>query len=332
MFLIVWYHIISYYMYLLPHSTSLDNLIEAIIPSIHIGVLLFLLITGYYGIKPSIKGFLRLLLIVAVYYLPLQLLDLGMIDGFQHPKRILQTFQFVSNTPYWFIRTYLFLYVLSPIINTFILYASRRIINLMLVALGIISVYFGTMQGDPSLCDGKNIVNFIFLYLLGHSINHYQLHWQKIKGVYLIIAYLMINASLILLLLYFPRTCVLGAYIWRYSFLYCSPILLFNAVIVFLFFSKLSFQSEIVNSIAASTFAIYLVHCQPYIHKELIMPLVRSASSNTPPAIYLLAFAALAVAIMILCGIIDKILSPLWKINNNICNKIQDMILSKWVN
>lgn len=39
----------------------------------HIGVILFVLISGYYGIRPSAKGLIKLLSMVAIYYVPVAL-------------------------------------------------------------------------------------------------------------------------------------------------------------------------------------------------------------------------------------------------------------------
>ena len=329
MFLIVWYHLVSYYLYFIPHDTSFDSFIEAAMPSLHIGVVLFLLISGYHGIKPSISGFIKLVLIVAIYYLPLQIVELGIDGELCHPRRLLRTFQFISYTPYWFVRTYLFLYILSPIINSFILQANRKTSNIMLVTLGVISVYFGTMQGDPSLSGGKNIVNFMFIYLLGHTIKQYRFYWERIKSSYLVVAFLIVNAIIIISLSYFHRDSGLGETIWRYTFPYCSPVLLMNASILFMIFSKLSFHSKIINSIAASMFSVYLIHCHPLVHKACIIPLQNGISGIIPAYMMIWMFVILSVVIITICVTIDKFMFPVWKYNKILCTKVEQFIMTK---
>lgn len=137
MFTIIWYHLISYYLYLIPHDNSFDYVVEATLPSLHIGVILFLLISGYYGIKPSLNGFVRLLAIIIIYYLPVEI-----IRCLHHHGSMLDTLMFLTNTPYWFIRTYLFLYVLTPVINKFAVTSSPKLCNYVLLALAIISMLF----------------------------------------------------------------------------------------------------------------------------------------------------------------------------------------------
>ena len=72
MTVIVGYHLVLYYLYSLPHKNYFDNMYEALLPSLHIGVILFVLISGFYGINPSYKGFMRLLSITFLYYVPVQ--------------------------------------------------------------------------------------------------------------------------------------------------------------------------------------------------------------------------------------------------------------------
>lgn len=44
---------------------------------LHIGVILFVLISGYFGIKRSVKGLLKILAITAVYCVPIALVSNG---------------------------------------------------------------------------------------------------------------------------------------------------------------------------------------------------------------------------------------------------------------
>ena len=53
----------------------------------------------------------------------------------------------------------------------------------------------------------------------------------------------------------------------RKMYYYTCPFVIVQAVAFLLFFSKLSFYSRLVNWIAISTFAIYLLHSQHYFGK-----------------------------------------------------------------
>ena len=40
----------------------------------------------------------------------------------------------------------------------------------MIIALGFIAIYVAMVMGDNSLSDGKNLVNFMFIYFMGRLI------------------------------------------------------------------------------------------------------------------------------------------------------------------
>ena len=69
MFMIVYYHLILFFI----EPIDSNPIYKAIQIPLHIGVILFILISGYFGIRPSFRGFFKILCIVAVYYLPLRL-------------------------------------------------------------------------------------------------------------------------------------------------------------------------------------------------------------------------------------------------------------------
>ena len=101
MVFIVLYHILLYII------TEIDNAIlyKAIWIPLHVGVICFVLISGYFHIKPSLRGIVKLLAPLLVFYLPLTVWEYT--QGFGSPKQFL----FLSKSPYWFIRTYLFHYL-----------------------------------------------------------------------------------------------------------------------------------------------------------------------------------------------------------------------------
>ena len=338
MFLIVWYHLISYYLYLIPHSAKYDSFLEASLPSLHIGVILFVLISGYWGIKPSIKGFSKLLAITAILYLPLELMQCATGGG-----NLVKTLMFITNTPYWFIRTYLFLYLISPILNTFLKNTHQSKINIVLAAMSIICRYFGTTRGDPSRNDGKNITNFMFLYLLGKTIHNYKSKWENIPKIAIISCILVLNATIFFLLLYYNRNTTAGTFLWSISMPYCSPLLIINASLVFILFSQLHLNSKLVNNLAKSVFAVYLIHCQPTIHNLIILPTIEKISQKAfSHSFYefsggiglckVLVFsytAASALIIMTGCIIFNKSLIPIWLLGEKIYNLFYKKFLEK---
>ena len=70
MFIIVTYHLFLFSV--APHYPN-EPFYKGIQIPLHIGVILFVLISGYFGIKCSFKGLFKLIMMVAIYYLPIEL-------------------------------------------------------------------------------------------------------------------------------------------------------------------------------------------------------------------------------------------------------------------
>ena len=288
----------------------------------HIGVVLFVLISGYFGIHPTSKGFLKLLFIFFVYSLPeiyfkvkdsASIVDLG------------KSLFFFSHTHFWFIRTYVFLYLVSPMVNMFIEKSTVKQRVYMMCSLFFISIYIGTVGGDPSLGDGKNLVNFIFVYMLGNVLRQDASFLKKIRSWALLAVYVAMNLALV-----FGYTAmsdnIVGKVLWRLSFPYSSPVLLVNSVLFFVLFTRLSFQSKAVNWLARSSLAIYLIHSNRPLFFDwdgmaggelpggIIGNMAKWAGAvATNDLLYGMLLLLVALLVIVICVGIDQFLSPVWK-------------------
>lgn len=317
MLFIVYYHLIIYFVQ--PVEKISNSFFSAIQLTLHTGVLLFVLISGYFGIKPSIRGGIKLLLMTFVYYVPTQVLydySQGSPVG-----NIINDFLFISHSPYWFIRTYLMFYVFVPIVNKFLESSSNKAQVRVLVALAIINFWFGCIaSGDNSLIDGKNIVNFTFLYIAGHFIRDYSPIWQKMKLRLLVAIYLSINIFLICGRILLDNN-IGEKILTRLSFGYNSPLLLLNAMALFLCIGKIKFSSKRVNRISASMFAVYLITEQPVIREKVIDNLFNTYLSDIGSTWGLsLGMLAMTIALITVCVLIDNIFRPLWNTTKLLSN------------
>ena len=312
--MIVFYHLVCYYLYELPNPEHID-FYTALLPTIHIGVILFVLISGYFGIRSTWKGLITLLSVVLIFNLPIVI-----YSGVRHGNW-LERLMFLTNTPYWFWRTYLYLYLVAPLLSIVTQHWSMRERIGGLCALGLISIYFGSTEGDLSLIDGKNLVNFIFLYMLGDTLRYSESIWQKIKNRWLLLMWISLNLF-IFLFLYFVNDGNVKDFMMNISFPYRSPILIINALMFFCMFGKLHFQNIVVNRLATSMFAVYILHCQPVLHNAVVLKVLRTSLSLPWGGVFD-KLILLSISIMAVCILIDQSLSPYWK--------IQDKLLNKWL-
>lgn len=297
---IVLYHILFFFI------SPIDNspLYKALYLPLHTGVICFVLISGFYHIKPSVKGFIKLISPLIVFYVPLTIFELAIGRG--GVKDLL----FFSQSPYWFIRTYFYLYLLAPLLNSFLKNSYRRIY--LLVVLGFISVYMGTMQ-DTSLLDGKNLALFMFLYVVGDSINFYSGILAKIKTTYVILSYIILNILIVLAYYHLDGTS-LEILIWLSAYPYCSPVLIINAVLLFIIFGRMHIRSKVINSLASSVFTIYVLHHQHFILYTLIGAIaLKIYHFFTTPASIICGLFLFTVIILMACIIVDKLFNPLWR-------------------
>ena len=189
-FLIILYHVLSF-LSLPQYCGKSDTISIALWIPLHIGVPIFVLISGYFGIHPSVRGFVNLVTKVAVLFIPLFTFNLLAFDD----GSSLSNFLIISHTQYWFVRTYIYLYLVSPVLNLYINYSSDKSLLYILSVLAFINIYIGFFDTDPSLVEGKNLVNFTFLYFIGAFLRRYEWKWRKIPVNRLFLFYLMLNIA-----------------------------------------------------------------------------------------------------------------------------------------
>ena len=334
--LVAQYFIVYYHLLLICVTPFSDNpIFKALEIPTHIGVILFVLISGYFGIRPTSKGLMKLLFIFLIYSIPEIFFKVKEAESLGDLGK---SFFFFSHTHFWFIRTYLFLYIVSPMINMFIEKSTGKQRMYMICALFFISIYVGTVGSDPSLEDGKNVANFIFIYMVGHALKTDIRFTDKIETKFLLVVFLILN-MLLVSGYYLFSDHLIGKVLWRLSFPYSSPILLLNSIMFFIFFSRMSFQSKTVNWLAQSSLAIYLIHGNRPLFLDwsgnavdsfpggiigYMVELVRN--TVTTDLLFGLSLLVIAILVIVMCIGIDKVLSPLWKFATSQFNRLYTKI------
>ena len=315
MFFIVLYHFLLWFV----EDHSSHHCLKAFWLPLHIGVICFVLISGYFRIKPTSRGLLKLVSMVLVYSLPSLFFEIKNAEGW---RDVVYSLMFVSRTNYWFVRTYIGLYLVSPLINTFLDHSSNKAKWYMLVVTGIITVYLGDFSKYYLYSDGKNLVNFMFLYQLGQMLSHYSDQWQKIKVWKFLIAYAFLNFFLVCCY-YYSYDTGFGVLLWRLSFPYSSPILIINAILFFIIIGHFSFTSIIVNRFSIGAFSIYLIHGNHPLVTGIQRNMVSSVFSYSNNYFEFVAMLTiLALIVMLLCLLINWLLSPLWNLFGSFGNSI----------
>lgn len=304
--LIVYYHILLFAVYPL----SNESIYKAIWIPLHIGVPLFILISGYFRIKTSVRGAVKYLGMAFVLQLPFIISELRVGDGLS----TFSSFFFISRTPFWFVRTYFFLYLMAPVINLFLDRIDLKSRIALWLALFFISDYVGNIGLDDSLKEGYNIFTFLLYYVTGDTICKYKHLWEKIPAWVFLTSFIIVNSILVAVytVIGLDNNWVLTSFVWLF-FGYCSPYILVNAAIFFMMFGKMNFQSKFINNVAKASFAIYILHGT--FLSNVINPVAESlyGISNHIPIVLLFEFG-LTLVVVASCVIIYWLLTPVWKV------------------
>lgn len=189
MLCIIVYHLLIFVVSPLHHGESLYQALQ--IP-LHIGVPLFVLISGYFGIRFSLRGLMRLCCKGYVYLVPFLAVP-AIING-QGLKEVLQNVFIFGFDALWYLNTYLYLFLFSPIINRYLANITRNQRLYLLFILAFMSIYIGNVtEGDIYLVEGKNLTNFILLYVIGNTIRHEQARIESFSKSKMLGGYLFFN-------------------------------------------------------------------------------------------------------------------------------------------
>lgn len=236
----------------------------------NIGVILFILIMGYYSIDSSIKFkkiiklWFQVLFYSIIIYLIFVLLKLEKFSIMAFLKVCLP----ITSNSYWFFTCYIILYLLSPFINIFLNRMTKKeFIIYLLSMLFIISIY-GFITMHNFYCN--ELIQFILFYSLGAYLKQYPENFfikNRFKIIFISTICLLLSPLLFDLLgtkinffatnssYFFNRTSIIS--------------ILFSIALFSIFLKKDIFSNKLINNISACTFGIYLIHDNNYIRTIL---------------------------------------------------------------
>ena len=315
MIIIVFYHIITNSV--VPNFSNEMYLTKPLISILHLGVICFVLISGYWGIKFSLKSFFRLVLYCSFYSVLTYIISIVIRpDSFS----IVEAFKAVIPYQWWYIPVYLCLFLLTPLINIPLESGSKQIKLFLILVLGIISIGFG--QFVPSLVTGKNPINFVLIYYLGNFIKT-EVHLKHIlTSSQLFLIYLLLTAFVFLSIwltdMYVPH---MSDALFKIFFPYNSIGLLIISILFFTVFIRLTISSKLINWIASSTLAVYLLHENRFLGHYMYDAIGKLIKTVNHVGLSYLIMIGLALTIFMVFVSIDKLIAPVF-------NRLIDLIFN----
>lgn len=272
------------------------------------GVDLFILISGYYRIKINWNSIIKLGLIV-VFYRLLNIVICCIFDDFVGLGYILRAiFAPFSSSGYWFINIYFALMILSPLINKGLDNFDSKQLKTLMILLSIVEFYSCFIIGSRIEAKGYQLFNFIYLYLLGYYIRKNDF-FKSIKESHIKLIFvtsLIINILLMYISLCFPERNDLYDAVRKYS----NPFLISMDCSIIVFFSRHSFKSVVINSVAAASLGVYMLQ-DGLIGSHIIYPFQRSLLSQENYFSFFIVCIVLFIGYWISAWIINSLLTAL---------------------
>ena len=259
----------------------------------------FVLISGYFGIKLGAKSIVKYYIQCVFYSIVIYLLNSCCSRHFSLIESIKALFA-CSESSLWFIPAYLGLMLFSPILNAAFNVGDRRTKFFYVVFVLVADVYVGYIhQSEMLSVDGYNVVHLITVYCVGRYISFIPFHETKKWWWGAFVMFVSMTILHAIKMRFFPISVI-------YSMHYNSPCMIVASCLVFLCFRNIKLSSRMVNYIASSVLAVYLIHSNPHVWPYFVHFL--KVSINTFPSyLEFMAVGLYVVLFYAVCIVIDKL-------------------------
>lgn len=269
----------------------------------------FVMISGWFGIKASVKGLSSFLFQCLFFSVGLYILSV-IVDQQFNFQNFFSSFLMSS---YWFVPAYLALYIISPVLNSFLEKHTIKQISKMLVFFFSFQTIFGCTGLAKFIDWGYSCFSFIGLYLLAALVHKIidaraSIYRKFFTPIVLLCLYFL---SSVLLSLLFYLELKLGINLRVYS--YINPIVILNSMILLLSFASIRINpNRVINYVASSVFAVYLVHLNKYFGLEYFVNMVRTIYERNNGLIAFGCIVLFLLIIMVISILIDQPRKLLW--------------------
>lgn len=230
------------------------------------GVTLFILISGYFGIRFNTHKFFKMLVVVWFYSIVSYLIETIWLHTPHTWTGLASSLLPILSKKYWFMTCYVVLYCFSPYLNRLVHNLSQKSYKQLLLLWGFFFVFaptilFFEIQNDT----GKGIINVTLAYLIGQYLKTYGLPENMKRHSREILSGSLAGIFILNTLL----TAMSGNIILRFA-RDNNLLIIIASIMIFYQFTRWHFSSRIINYLAGYVFALYmlqglLIHClQPW--------------------------------------------------------------------
>lgn len=228
-----------------------ETIYKSINPFLYIGVNLFFLISGWFGIRFNLRRLFTLILLVFFY----DVINVALCFATKHPlpvdELVDQLFWPVSQSPYWFLQVYMLLLIAAPLINAAIEALSLKQFRYTLLLLTIATVYSCSMGDNISNQNGTSFLQAMYLYLVGRYLHIDKRMLSRLRPAWCVLGFFLLLAVEALIILHISDTGMDK----RNSVTHIGA-----TVLLLIAFSKMRLRSRVVNVMGVSSVGCYMLH------------------------------------------------------------------------
>lgn len=269
-----------------------------------VGVNLFILISGYYGIRLKSRSVIKFLAIVLGFVILHTVAEYLYNSELSIKTTLRKVVFFYSGNTAWFVKSYFLLMLSSFIINPALKQLSKAQLMTVFAILMYINVYLGFMRHWVINENGYTLSHMIMMYVIGHALNTFNIV-KRIKKKSCIFGYILLSLSLALTIAFFLDKTT-GDTVFRLLG-YNNPIIILSSICLFCFFVKNEFIDMRINFLASGIFGIYLLHQYHPLWTKVMIPNIRLHYEMLSIGTFLL-YSFLLVFLIIIIGITINLL------------------------
>lgn len=268
-----------------------------------IGVNLFVMITGWWGVHNPLKSILKIWIEVVSLKI-ICCIVFSMLHA--TPISIMDMARSFWMGGYWFVTAYVGLLLFSPILERALELKQNesehdwiRKFTIIIVLLTVMNCVFGwLLKGVQINATGQTFVQMIYIYIYARYLRRLMgcgilnVNYLKCFVVYVFCSALMFVGYLVVV----DKLHLRGQSMdWL---AYNNPIIILSASSVFLLFAKMNINSPIINKIATASFGVYILHTS-CLQGDMVSFLKTITHDNI---VFLLVSA---LVLFIVCGLIS---------------------------
>lgn len=304
-----------------------------------VGVILFIFISGYFSNVNNfkLKKIMNLGFQTLFYSLCGLIIAIILHKAISIEDIIKSIFPIIYGK-YWFVTTYVILYIFSPIILMGFDSLSRKYQRYTFVSLFLIVVIIPTFLPKSLDTIQSELLQFVLFFLIGHQFHNYNLNdrlWKKFGKISFLSSTILYVLSVLFIELI---SIITQTTVFKQGYYFSSSksiLTLFCSVGVFILIKNIkigSTLSKYINKASNYVFGIYLIHDNSFLRPIIWQDIFNMNNAiMLSPILFILKVVISSLIVFILCLIIEMIRKFIFgNIEKKVSLKISLVIHKNW--